>query len=239
MRYITLLLLWIFTSCETDQPDRILVFSKTSGYRHESIRDGKQALLSLGQEHGVVVDTTEDASVFNDELLPGYKAVVFLSTTNDVLDSAQQESFRRYINGGGGFVGIHAAADTEYDWPWFGQLVGARFDNHPEIQDATLRRVRDFGGNPTPDEWTRRDEWYNYKEITNHINVIYILDEATYQGGQHGEDHPIAWYHEFEGGRAFYTGLGHTSESYSDSLFLKHVWEGIRYAMTGIGEPGE
>ncbi len=227
---IVVVLLSLLFSC-TSKQKRILVFSKTSGYRHESITDGKRALIDLGVKNKILVDTTEDASWFTEDSLKNYQAVVFLSTTQDVLDPVQQADFKRYIEAGGGFVGIHAAADTEYEWPWYGKLVGAYFLSHPHNQEATLKKVKPFGPNTLPDTWTRTDEWYNYKNISPDLNVIYNLEESSYQGGKNGATHPIAWYHEFEGGRAFYTGLGHTKESYTDSLFLDHVWQGIDYAM--------
>jgi cytochrome c len=217
-------------SCKKEK-DRILVFSKTKGYRHESIDTGKVVLIELGKRHDIEVDTTEDAATFNEENLKKYKAVLFLSTTMDVLDPVQQADFKRFIEAGGGFVGIHAAADTEYEWPWYGKLVGAYFKSHPQTQQATIKKVKAFGPNTLPDTWTKVDEWYNYKSINPNINVIYNLDETSYKGGENGENHPIAWYHEYEGGRAFYTGLGHTKETYADSLFLGHVLQGIQYAV--------
>jgi cytochrome c len=236
MKYSILFIVLLFVflgSCNRSatKGDRVLVFSKTTGYRHESIGPGKLALIQLGKENGFAVDTTEDASVFSEENLKRYRTVVFLSTTQNVLDELQQADFKRYIEAGGGFVGIHAAADTEYEWPWYGKLVGAYFKSHPQIQEAKLKKVRSFGPNTLPDEWVHTDEWYNYKNISKDINVIYTLDETSYKGGENGNNHPIAWYHEFEGGRAFYTGLGHTNEAYSDKLFLEHVLQGIQYAM--------
>ncbi|HEY9047388.1 MAG TPA: ThuA domain-containing protein [Ohtaekwangia sp.] len=227
-----ILLFCLMFSCKQDRP-RILVFSKTKGYRHESISTGKVKLIELGAKHDFDVDTTEDASAFTDENLKKYSAVIFLNTTQDVLNLQQQGYFKRFIQAGGGFVGIHAAADTEYEWPWYGRLVGAYFKSHPQIQEATVKKVRPFGPNTLPDNWKRKDEWYNYRNISDSIHVIYNLDETSYQGGQNGENHPIAWYHEFDGGRAFYTGMGHTHESYSDSLYMQHVLDGIQYA---IGE---
>ncbi len=230
--YISIIVLFCFLlSCGEKQKPRVLVFSKTKGYRHESIEAGKAALADLGAKNGFDVDTTENASFFNDENLKRYQAVIFLSTTMDVLDVVQQADFKRFIEAGGGFVGIHAAADTEYEWPWYGKLLGAYFKSHPKTQEATIRNVKPFGTNATPDSWTRTDEWYNYKKISPDINVILNLDESSYEGGENGESHPIAWYHEFEGGRSFYTGLGHTKESYTDSLFLDHLLQGINYAL--------
>lgn len=229
-KIIIFLTLCVFFSCEK-QKRKILVFSKTAGYRHESIEVGKLALIELGKKNNIEVDTTEDASLFNEDNLKRYHAVVFLSTTQNVLDPIQQTDFKRFIEAGGGFVGIHAAADTEYEWPWYGNLVGAYFKSHPKTQEATIKKVSAFGPNTLPDTWTKVDEWYNYKKISDDITVIYNLDESSYEGGANGANHPIAWYHEYEGGRSFYTGLGHTPESYSDSLFLEHVLQGIEYAV--------
>lgn len=223
-------------SCAPEKP-RVLVFSHTKGYRHESITAGKVALQKLGQEKGFEVDTTEVPSDFNEDNLKKYNAVVFLSTTGDVLDQMQQNAFIRFIQGGGGYVGIHAAADTEYDWWWYGKLVGAYFKSHPATQEAKFKKVKAFGsGVNLPDEWIRTDELYNYKKIADDINVLYTLDETSYNGGENGDNHPIAWYHDFDGGRSFYTGMGHTDESYADLLYLDHVYQGILYA-AGEGKP--
>ncbi|MBN8652691.1 MAG: ThuA domain-containing protein [Cytophagales bacterium] len=222
----------LFYSC-TQEPPRVLVFSKTKGFRHQSIEAGKAALIKLGAEKGFGVDTTESADVFTAENLKKYRAVIFLSTTGDVLDQAQQNQFMQFIQSGGGYVGIHAAADTEYDWWWYGKLVGAYFKSHPQIQEAKFKKVKPFGEDNLPDEWIRTDELYNYKKISDEITVLYNLDESSYKGGENGENHPIAWYHDFDGGRSFYTGLGHTDESFSEELFLSHLYQGIKYA---IGE---
>ncbi|GHA72772.1 ThuA domain-containing protein [Pontibacter akesuensis] len=240
--FLALLLCLGFAGCTSSKPDapvvsesipRILVFSKTSGYRHASIPAGVAVLQQLGQEHQVKVDTTENAAFFVPDSLLQYNAVVFLSTTKDVLDAAQQQAFELYIRSGGGYVGIHAAADTEYDWPWYNKLVGAYFSSHPEVQKAEIR-VLDKSHPATthlPDVWEREDEWYNFKSMNPDVYVLANLDEKSYSGGENGANHPIAWYHAYDGGRAFYTALGHTNESYSDSLFLKHVWGGVKYAM--------
>ncbi|MGV3640556.1 MAG: ThuA domain-containing protein [Adhaeribacter sp.] len=225
-------------SAAKQAPARILVFSKTAGFKHASIPVGLAALQKLGQDNNFRVDTTKNAAYFTEDSLKNYQAVVFLSTTMNVLNDRQQVAFERYIQAGGGFAGIHAAADTEYDWPWYNKLVGAQFLSHPHNQTATIV-VSDKSHPATaalPDKWTRLDEWYNYKSIYPNIKVLATLDETTYEGGQNGAKHPIIWHHEFDGGRAFYTGLGHTNESYSDPVFLGHVLGGIRYAM-GEGKP--
>jgi hypothetical protein len=211
----------------------VLVFTKTAGYRHASIADGIAAIRALGAENNFAVEATEDAGIFSEEGLAPYQAVIFLNTSDDVLDEAQQVAFERYIRAGGGFVGVHAASDTEYDWPWYGGLVGAYFDNHPEIQAATVA-VTDRTHPSTvhlPERWERTDEWYNFRASPRRaVQVLATLDETTYEGGTMGGDHPIAWYHTYDGGRAWYTAMGHTSESYADSLFQAHLLGGIAYA---------
>lgn len=243
---LTLMIACSFQFCSNSKPsgnttsvanagkgDRILVFSKTAGFRHESIPAGIAALQKLGSEHKVAVTATEDATYFVTDSLRQYKAVVFLNTTMDILNESQQSAFERYMQAGGGFAGIHAAADTEYDWPWYNKLVGAYFESHPATQKAAID-VIDKNHTSTshlPERWERVDEWYNYKSMNPDVKVLAKLDEQSYQGGKNGANHPIAWYHAYDGGRAFYTGLGHTPESYSDPLFLQHMWGGIAYAM--------
>jgi cytochrome c len=237
MKNVCLLLLpliFLFFSCNTKTNNtRVLVFSKTTGYRHSSIAVGKLAIQKLGKENGFDVDTTENAELFNDDNLKKYSAVIFLNTTGDVLNYKQQVAFERFIQAGGGFAGIHSATDTEYDWGWFGDLIGAWFDNHPEIQTASLNVVD--SSHPStrhlPATWNRTDEWYNFKKLSNDVKVLLKIDEKSYKGGTMENNHPMAWYHEFDGGRSFYTELGHTEKSYSDPLYLKHILGGIQYAI--------
>lgn len=210
----------------------ILVFYKTAGFFHTSIPVAIAALQKLGAANNLVVDTTKVAANFNRANLAKYKAVVFLNTTGDVLTNAQQQEFEQYISAGNGFVGIHAATDTEYGWPWYNGLVGAYFTDHPAIQQATVRVIdkNHDATAPLPDAWQRTDEWYNFRDLNPGIQVLATLDEQTYTGGSHGSSHPIAWYHAYEGGRAFYTAGGHTDDSYQEPLFLQHLLGGIRYA---------
>ncbi|MER6826896.1 ThuA domain-containing protein [Streptosporangium sp. NPDC000563] len=216
-----------------DPAYEVLVFSKTAGFRHDSIPAGIAALGELATENGFTVDATEDAGVFTAENLARYRAVVFLMTTGDVLDAAQKTAFESYVADGGGYVGVHSAADTEYDWPFYGGLVGAYFSSHPEIQQVTVR-VED-GAHPStahlPTTWVRTDELYNYRtNPRSTVHVLATLDESTYSGGSMGDDHPIAWYRTYEGGRSWYTGLGHTIESYGEPNFRAHLYGGLRYA---------
>lgn len=276
--------LLFFFSCAKEEKTKphLLVFSKTNAYRHASIEAGIAAIRQLGAANGFQVEATEDSTYFTEERLRNYAAVVFLNTSGDVLDNWQQADFQRFIEAGGGFVGIHGAAGTEYDWKWYGNLVGAVFNDHPNIQEATLKVLEQ--NHPAtaglPITWKHSDEWYNFRpglpadkvlvnippalaggtvgprDTSNWRNrnvpaqvawnynsrepflpkdakVLLAVDEATYKGGTHGTLHPISWSHEFEGGRSFYTALGHGAACYSDSLFLKHLLGGIQYA---IGE---
>lgn len=213
--------------------DAVLVFSRTKGYRHASIGAGKVALMKMGQDNKFRVDTTEDANQFTYDNLKKYKAVIFLSTTGDVLDSLQQIAFEKYIKKGGGYVGIHAAADTEYKWPWYNELCGAYFLSHPKQQDAEVEVIdkKHPSTKDLPDRWKRYDEWYSYKSIVAGPTVLAKLDEKTYTGGANGDNHPIAWYRKFDGGRSFYTGMGHTDASYVDPLFVGHLLGGVKWAM--------
>ncbi|WP_285705545.1 ThuA domain-containing protein [Microtetraspora sp. NBRC 16547] len=208
----------------------VLVFSRTAGFRHDSIPAGIQAIKDLGFS----VTATEDPGAFTAANLAKYKAVVFLSTTGDVLNDAQQAAFEAYIKGGGGYVGVHAAADTEYDWPWYGGLVGAWFASHPAIQQATVK-VEDRANPATAHlgpTWTRTDEWYDYRSnARTTAHVLATLDESTYSGGKMGADHPIAWCKPYDGGRSFYTGGGHTAASFAEPAFREHLRGGIAYAM--------
>ncbi len=229
---LTMPVLSLCRNSEPPQP-RVLVFSKTKGFRHESIKVGKTALFKLGTQNGFDVDTTENAAVFTDQNLRRYKAVVFLSTTGDVLDETQQAAFEKYIRAGGGYVGIHAATDTEYGWPWYNKLAGAYFQSHPRQQNADLQVLdkKHLSTDFLPDRWRRFDEWYNFKSFNSDVKVLVKIDETSYEGGNMKNDHPMVWYHDYDGGRAFYTALGHTDESYTEPMFLRHVLGGIQYAI--------
>ncbi|MEH6406397.1 MAG: ThuA domain-containing protein [Leeuwenhoekiella sp.] len=233
---LPLLVILLFSSCSKDQnkKPKVLVFSKTMGFKHASIPKGIAAIQKLGTENNFEVDTTKNAEKFSDESLKNYAAVIFLSTTGDVLDAHQEAAFERYIQSGGGFVGIHAATDTEYDWKWYGRLVGAYFTSHPKTQEADfIIKDKDFPATSFFKDsiWHRTDELYNFKDISPDINVLISIDEKSYEGGINGSNHPMSWYHDYDGGRSFYTELGHTDESYSDETYLKHLLGGIEYAI--------
>lgn len=224
----------LFTSCNRSESARILVFSKTAGFYHESIPAGQAAIMQLAKENNFKVDTTTDANWFTEDSLKHYAAVVFLNTTMDVLNHVQEAEFERYIQAGGGFVGIHSASDTEYDWGWYGRLVGGYFNGHPPGTSEAVLHVEDHNHGSCKhlkDTWKRTDEWYNFKNLNPDVKVLLKIDEKSYKGGTNGDNHPMAWYHEYDGGRAWYTALGHTIESYSEPEFLKHILGGIKYAI--------
>ncbi|MBQ1009948.1 ThuA domain-containing protein [Micromonospora sp. M51] len=216
-----------------DAPYDVLVFSKTAGFRHDAIPVGIQTIRDLGAANNFTVTATEDAAAFTTSNLNQYEAVVFLNTTGDVLNASQQTAFESYIGSGRGYVGVHAAADTEYDWPFYGNLVGAWFASHPAIQQANMK-VEDRGHAATahlPQTWTRTDEWYNYRtNARSTAHVLATLDESSYSGGGMGADHPLSWCKSYSGGRSFYTGAGHTQASYAEPAFRNHLLGGIRYA---------
>jgi type 1 glutamine amidotransferase len=211
----------------------VLIFSKTTGFRHESISAGVRAVRELAAADGFAVTATEDAAAFTPDRLRQYAAVVFLNTTGDVLDADQQAAFEAYIRAGGGYVGVHSASDTEYDWPFYGGLVGAYFAAHPAVQPATLR-VEDRGHPAAAhlgDTWERTDEWYDFRTNPRPIvRVLLSLVDSSYRGGRMGADHPIAWCQAYQGGRSFYTGGGHTPGSYAERDFRAHLLGGLRYA---------
>jgi PKD repeat protein len=226
-----------------------LLFTKTAGFRHSNIDEGITAIKKLGAENHFSVDAIENASLFTDAFLSRYDVVIFLSTTGDVLDDTQQAAFERFIQSGKGYVGIHAAADSEYWWPWYGEMVGGYFRNHPP-GTPTATVVREGSHYTTahlPERWTRADEWYNYQglidpvlngggtdvspRVSSPIHVLLTMDEATYveQDGSDdvNDDHPIAWCKRYDGGRMFYTGLAHTEASFVEEAFLRHLQNGI------------
>ena len=233
-------ILLIFSCSKREGKPKILVFSKTTGYHHESIADGNIAIGKLGDLNSFDVDTTTDAQMFDEDSLEQYSAVVFLNTTGDVLNSYQEASFERYIQAGGGFVGIHAAADCEYDWGWYGRLTGAYFLDHPGISDTFpnvqegVLNIVDKDNAATkhlPAQWKRTDEYYSFKKISKDVKVLISIDEKSYRGGKNGDNHPMAWYHDYDGGRSFYIAMGHTRESFSEEPYLKLLLGGIQYAI--------
>ncbi|NIJ52475.1 type 1 glutamine amidotransferase [Dyadobacter arcticus] len=216
----------------------VLVFSKTASFRHQSIAAGITALTKMSKEKGFNVSFTEDATQFTEGNLKKFNAVIFLNTTGDILNNEQQTAFERYIQAGGGYVGIHAATDTEYDWPWYGKLAGAYFLDHPSTPSNVQKgkfsvTEKNWATQGMPDEFERTDEFYSFKDISPNIKVVLEIDDKSYIGGKNPDFHPMGWYQEFDGGRSFYTAMGHTDETFSEPLFLNHLSAGIKYAVGG------
>lgn len=211
--------------------ERVLVFTKTAGWRHDSIPVAMRTLQRLIAEQGMRADHTEDASRFNADTLSRYRVVVFANTTGDILTDEQQQALEAFVRAGGGFVGVHSAADTEHDWLWYGRLAGAYFKSHPRGLQAT-RVQPEREGNAHGAAWPIRDEIYNYRSNPRaDVRVVATVDEATYEGGTMGADHPITWCKAFSGGgRSWYTGLGHDVAVYNDANFLDQLRRGLRYA---------
>jgi uncharacterized protein len=225
----------------------VLIFTKTVEYHHQSINEAIDGFRELSKKHNFTLDWQEDASVFTDEYLKKFHVIIFMLTTGDILNSAQQEAMERFVRSGKGFVGIHSASDTESAWPWYLQLVGRQFHIHPEVMTAELSVInRKFPGfAQMPDRLLWTDEWYEFgPEQVKGLNYLLAVDEQTYspdanwghkQGKGMGKFHPIAWYHEFDGGRSFYTSLGHTPAIYANTVFMEHVYGGIYWAATAKG----
>lgn len=235
-RYAALLALLACAATEPvkEAPFSVLVFSRTRQFRHPSIEPGIQAIRALGSTRGFTVEATEDPAAFTDENLARFQVIVFLCTTGDVLDDNQQAAMERYIKMDRGFVGIHSASDTEYDWPWYGRLVGTYFATHPPIQLGIVRSTT--RSHPSTSRigtvTSRVDEWYNLRDdpSTRGATILMLLDETSYEGGEMGIFHPISWYQVYDGGRSWYTAMGHTESSWSENFFLEHVAGGIRWA---------
>ncbi|WP_257658947.1 ThuA domain-containing protein [Parapedobacter lycopersici] len=236
-RSITLLCIYLMIALigYAQERPKVLVFSKTLGYRHANIEAAAAVIRQLGQQHGFDVDHSEDVSLFTDEGLQPYQALIFLSTSGNLFNADQQAAFQRYIRKGKGLVGIHAASTTAYEWPWYGKLIGGYFDRHPAVQYADILVIDDKhpATRHLPTVWHREDEWYDFREMNSDVKLLLKLDENSYQGGGMGANHPIAWYHEYEGGRVFYTALGHTEASFEDPVFQQHIVGGIWYAIQG------
>jgi type 1 glutamine amidotransferase len=222
-------------------PFRVLLFSRTAGFRHDSIPAAVSALMDLQAAGGYVAEATEDPAQFTADNLARFQVVVFLLTTGDVLDDTQQAAFEAWVATGGGYMGVHSAADTEYDWPLYGQLVGAYFLSHPAIQQASV--LVETAAHPATagiaSPWVRTDEWYNFRtNPRDSVHVLMSMDETTYDPRGYSQpggsppmgDHPIAWCHNYDGGRAFYTALGHKGVYWNEPLFLDHVLGGIEMA---------
>lgn len=238
-----------FSQVFSQRQFKALLFTRTAGWHHESINEGVDGIRRLAERNFFTVDWQENPTVFNDTKLAEYQVVIFLNTTGDVLNEEQQKAFTKFIQGGKGFVGIHSASDTEYEWEWYTKLVGRMFHIHPVIQTAVLK-VNDSkfpGMENVPASWYWTDEWYEFgEEKISGLHYLISVDEKTFDpnvkwgekvGKGMGDFHPISWYHDYDGGRSFYTALGHLPLVYSDPVFMEHLYGGIYWAATGKGLP--
>ncbi len=220
------------------QSKRVLVFSKTAGFHHNSIKEGNQFFQDWGKKENVAVDTTSNADVFNEENLKRYSAVVFLNTTGNALNPAQEAYFERFIQAGGGYVGIHAASDTEYDWAWYNGLMGGYFNGHPgnpNVQTGKMTVVDKTHASTAhlAETFDKKDEFYNFKSMDkNALHFLITVDEKSYKEGKMGDFHPMSWYHEYDGGKAFYTNFGHTPETFTtETPIMEHIIKGLKYTL--------
>ncbi|MFP4844963.1 ThuA domain-containing protein [Winogradskyella sp. PE311] len=231
--FIILLSLEALQSQESNP--NILVFSKTEGHYHKSIPTGIDFMTELAQRNNWNISFSKDSNNFKAENLKQYNVLVFLNTSGDLFDENQKKALKKYMANGNGFVGIHAASNTEMEWPWFTEMIGATFRDHPKVQNATLhidKTSEHPAINHLSDTEVFKDEWYNFlKPVAKHVNVLASLDEDSYQGKKmNTKNHPITWYHHYDGGRVFYTGMGHTNEIYQDTRFEKLIKGAILWA---------
>jgi len=226
-----------------EKPINVLVFSKTLGYRHESISSGLKMLYDQSKKQNWVITATENAGLFSKEFLSNFDVVVFLNPTGDAVDAKGEAAFENFMNSGKGFVGIHAAADCEYNWGYYDKLVGAHFKTHPPQQTATVvfENYDHPAMQPFKDmkSYTTHDEWYTFKVNPRpNVHVLATLDESTIKKFDNDDfrmgDHPIIWWQENKGIRSFYTGFGHTHEAFQDKLIIDHITNAINWSVKRI-----
>lgn len=222
-----------------EKPINVLVFTKTVGFRHESISSGLKMLYDHSKKQNWVITATENSQLLRDDFLSNFDVAVFLNPTGDAICDAGQAAFEKWMDSGKGFVGIHAAADFEYDWPYYGKLCGAYFKTHPASQEATVvfentdhPAMKPFNGMKS---YTTFDEWYTFKQNPRpNVNVLATLDESSIKKFKNDDfrmgDHPIIWWHENNAVRSFYTGFGHTHEAFQDTLIQEHIINAINWA---------
>tara|TARA_B000000477_G_scaffold49916_1_gene42079 strand:- start:793 stop:1533 length:741 start_codon:yes stop_codon:yes gene_type:complete len=219
-------------NCSDKNSFSVLVISETKGWVHDSIESGIDLIENIGDKNNFNVYHSDNSKVITSENLKEFNSIIFLNTTGDILSKNEQNIMEQFIKSGKGYVGVHSASDTEYEWQWYGDLVGAYFRNHSDVVDGkifTVDNAHKITEHLNP-EWNIEDEWYNFDYISDNINVLLKLDETSYEGGEHPDYHPITWYQKYDGGRSFYTALGHTTEVFKDERFIKLLEKGILYA---------
>ena len=219
-------------NCSDKSSFSVLVISETKGWVHDSIESGIDLIENIGDKNNFNVYHSDNSKVITSENLIEFNSIIFLNTTGDILSKNEQNVMEQFIKSGKGYVGVHSASDTEYEWQWYGDLVGAYFRNHSDVVDGkifTVDNTHKITEHLNP-EWNINDEWYNFDYISDNINVLLKLDETSYEGGEHPDYHPITWYQEYDGGRSFYTALGHAKEVFKDERFIELLEKGILYA---------
>lgn len=242
-KFLPLIVLSVSLFSGMKAPKRILIYTHNGkGYVHENIPASVEALKKLCAENGYETEATDDPSIFTPENLKKFSCIIFSSTNNEAFETeAQKQAFVDYTHNGGGFLGIHSASGSERQWPWFWAMLGGKFVRHPELQKFTIK-VIDKTHPATKfleDSWAWEDECYYTNQLNPDIHVLLAVDLTTikdekkieYPGSTFGDYFPLAWCHEFEGGRQFYTSLGHKAEYYKDETFLKHLLGGIKWTM--------
>lgn len=224
-------------SCKKKQPapqpalTKVLVLTEAQGFKHESISAGMDMFKAKQADWNIEVEQASESSMLSTLGITRFRIIVLLNTTGDLFTDNEQELLQDFVQNGGSILAIHAAADAEYNWPWYGQMLGALFKDHPHTQQATCHKtgISHPSVQNIPASWQRTDEWYNFQSLSPANQVVLTIDETTYTGGTHGAAHPISWYREFDGGKIFYTAMGHTSETYSEPLFLEHIKGAIEW----------
>ncbi|MFF4758332.1 ThuA domain-containing protein [Streptomyces sp. NPDC001292] len=222
-----------------DPQFRVLVFSKVTNFRHDSIPAGVEAIKKMGAENNFEVEATDDSAAFTDANLSRFQAIVFNNTNStpesgDLLNADQRAALQKYIRGGGGWIGLHAASASERDWDWYEGLVGAIFDQHPAVQTGRVKVLDQVHPSTEglPDLWERTEEWYNWR--VNPTGKVHTLAQIKQRDGitglTQGVDHPWSWCQNYEGGRSWFTAGGHDSSAFSEPLFVKHLLGGIEWA---------
>ena len=222
------------------KPDAVLIFSHTTGFRHNSIPAGIAAVRKIAAARGLHAVASEDPAMFDPSRLKRFRVVVLLSSTTDRkrpesewLVGSRRSEFQRFVKAGGGVVAIHAAADSHYFWPWYGRLIGGRFQRHPAgtpTGRVSIVNRRHRANRGLPRASIRTDEWYYYDDFDPTSTLLMTLDPASI-GEADVNPNPVSWARTVDGGRVFYTALGHTAESYSEPFFLKHVADGLDWVL--------
>ena len=243
-RSIGLAALTIATLCCSVQSiaaDKVLVYSGSTGFRHDSIPAGVEAVKAIATKGGYDVEATEDPAVFTKEKLQAFKVIVFVSTTTDPKKpesewfvGERRDALQSFLKDGKGVVALHAAGDSHYHWPWYGKMIGGYFERHPKGTPKAVQTVVDARHPATaklPKTIERNDEWYYYKDFNPTMRLLITVDPATIGEGEADVNpNPLVWCHEYGGGRVFYSGLGHTSESYSEPYITTLISGGLAWA---------